>query len=69
MIAPHRSNRLKAKTQDDRRLHRYQRRWMVERFFAWVQRQGRLLLRGEYCAEKFFGFIQLATIIILRKQF
>src|SRR5262249_35292462 len=35
MIAPHRSNRSKPPTQDRRRLSRYMRRWLVERFFAW----------------------------------
>jgi hypothetical protein len=34
MIAPHRSNRRKPTTQDRRRLSRYMRRWLVERFFA-----------------------------------
>ena len=33
MIAPHRSNRSKPATQDGRRLRRYARRWVVERFF------------------------------------
>src|SRR6266699_2780833 len=36
MIAPHRSNRSKPPTQDRRRLSRYMRRWLVERFFAWI---------------------------------
>jgi hypothetical protein len=35
MIALHRSNRSKAPTQDRRRLSRYMRRSLVERFFAW----------------------------------
>jgi IS5 family transposase len=34
MIAPHRGNRSKPPTQDRRRLSRYMRRWLVERFFA-----------------------------------
>jgi hypothetical protein len=34
MIAPHRSNRSKPPTQDRRRLSRYMRRWLVERFFS-----------------------------------
>ena len=34
MVAPHRSNRRKRATQDGRRLRRYARRWLVERFFA-----------------------------------
>jgi len=69
MIAPHRGNRVKAKTQDGRRLRRYQRRWLVERFFAWIQWQRRLLIRWEYYAENFLGFVQLASIAILLKQF
>ena len=36
MIAPHRGNRSKPPTQDRRRLSRYMRRWLVERFFAWI---------------------------------
>jgi hypothetical protein len=36
MIAPHRRNRKKAKTQDGRKLRRYKRRWKVERLFAWL---------------------------------
>src|SRR4029078_9727620 len=39
MIAPHRCNRSKPPTQDRRRLSRYMRRWLVERFFAWLQWQ------------------------------
>lgn len=69
MIAPHRSNRKKPKTQDGRRLRRYERRWLVERFFAWIQWQRRLLVRWEYYAANFLGFVQLATISILLRQF
>ena len=69
MIAPHRQGRVKARTQDGRRLRRYERRWRVERFFAWIQWQRRLLVRWEYYAENFPGFVQLASIAILLKQF
>jgi len=69
MISPHRHGRVKPKTQDGRRLRRYERRWLVERFFAWIQWQRRLLCRWEYYAENFLGFVQLATIGILLKQF
>ena len=68
MIAPHRSTR-KLKTQDGRHLRRYQRRWLVERFFAWLQWKRRLLVRWEYYATNFLGFIQLASITMLLKQF
>jgi hypothetical protein len=37
MIAPHKRNRKKPKTQDGRSLRRYKRRSKVERFFAWLQ--------------------------------
>jgi hypothetical protein len=46
MISPHRSNRMKKKTQDGRRLRRYERRWIVERFFAWMQWQRRPWFAG-----------------------
>jgi hypothetical protein len=42
MIAPHRTNRRKPPTQDRRRLSRYTRRGLVERFFAWIQWQRRI---------------------------
>ena len=68
MIAPHRSTR-KLKTQDGRSLRRDQRRWLVERFFAWLQWKRRLLLRWEYDAANFLGFVQLASIRMLLKRF
>lgn len=37
MIAPHRSNRVRKNTPDGRRLRRYEQRWIVARFFAWIQ--------------------------------
>jgi transposase len=32
------------------------RRWLVERFFAWIQWQRRILVRWEYHAQNFLGF-------------
>src|SRR5512146_1745690 len=69
MIAPHRSNRRKSATQDGRRLRRYARRWLVERFFAWLQWQRRLLVRWEFYPKNFLGFVQLACLIILLRRF
>jgi transposase len=69
MIAPHRSNRRKMRTQDGRALRRYQRRWLVERFFAWIQWHRRILVRWEYYTQNFLGFVQLASALILLKQF
>src|ERR1700730_5728702 len=69
MIAPHRSNRSKPPTQDRRRLSRYKRRWLVERFFAWIQWQRRILVRWEYHSQNFFGFVQLACLVVLFRRF
>ena len=69
MIAPHRRNRRKLRIQDGRRLRRYQRRWLVERFFSWIQWHRRILIRWEYYVQNFFGFVQLACALILLKQF
>ena len=69
MISPRRFNRINKKTQDGRRLRRYERRWIVERFFAWMQWQRRLLVRWEYYSTNFLGFVQLAALCILLKQF
>jgi transposase len=60
---------VRAKTQDGRRLRRYQRRWIVERFFAWMQWQRRLLVRWEFHSINFLGFVHLAALCILLKQF
>jgi transposase len=68
MVAPHRSNR-KLKTQDGRKLRRYARRWIVERFFAWMQWKRRLLVRWEYYPANFLGFVQLGALSILLKAF
>ena len=61
---------LHARTQDTdgRHLRRYQRRWLVERFFAWLQWKRWLLIRWEYYASSFLGFVQLAGITMLLKQ-
>jgi transposase len=40
----------------------------VERFFAWLQWQRRLLVRWEYDAANFLGLVQLASISILLKR-
>ena len=55
MIAPHRKNRKRRKTQDGRPLRRYARRWKVERFFAWIQWQRRIVTRWEYYPNNFLG--------------
>ena len=64
MIAPNRENRRTA-TQDGRPLRRFVRRWKIERLFAWLFNFRRLVVRYEYHAENFQGFVHLAAAVIL----
>ncbi len=64
MIAPNKANR-RIQTQDGRPLRRFLRRWKVERLFAWLFNFRRLVVRYEYHAENFQGFLHLATAVIL----
>jgi transposase len=64
MIAPNKQNR-KVPTQDGRPLRRYLRRWRMERLFAWLFNFRRLVVRYEYHAENFQGFLHLGAAIIL----
>jgi len=67
MIAPNKVNR-RTRTQDGRPLRRYVRRWKIERLFAWLFNFRRLVVRYEYHAENFQGFLQLAAAIILLRH-
>ena len=69
MIAPHRENRKAKPTQDGRELRRYKKRWKVERLFAWIQNFRRCNTRYEFYEVNFLGFIQLACIIILIRNY
>jgi transposase len=68
MIAPHRQNRKKKRSQDGRKLRRYKRRWKVERLFAWLQNFRGLVVRYEYKEENFLGIAQLGCIVILLRK-
>ena len=69
MIAPHRRNRTKPKTQDGRALRRAKRRWKVERLFAWLGNFRRLVVRYEYHAANYLGFVHLGCLLILLRQY
>lgn len=69
MIAPHRDNRKKPKTQDGRKLRRSKRRWKIERLFAHLQSFRRLVVRYEYHAANSLGFVQLGCIKLLLRLF
>ena len=67
MIAPNKTNRVKP-TQDLRPLRRYNRRWHIERLFAWLQCSRRLITRFEKKAENFLAFIKLRCVEILLRR-
>jgi len=67
VIAPNRTNR-RVQTQDGRSLRRYVRRWKIERLFAWLFNFRRLVVRYEYHAENFQGFLQLGAAVILLRH-
>jgi transposase len=69
LIAPHKKNRSKAKTQDGRIFRRYRRRWKIERLFAWLHNFRRVVTRWEYHDDNFFGMVQLACVLILLKRY
>src|ERR1700744_7929 len=64
LIAPNKINR-KTPTQDGGPLRRYRKRWKIERLFAWLFNFRRLVVRYEYHAENFQGFVHLAAAVIL----
>ena len=70
LIAPHKRNRKKPKTQDGRKLRRYKRRWKIERLFAWLQNYRRIRVRHDYKLCNYMGFVHLGAIyLILRRYF
>jgi transposase len=69
LIAPHKENRKKKNTQDGRALRRYRNRWKIERLFAWLQNFRRLIVRYEYYLVNFLGFVHLACITILLRNY
>jgi transposase len=69
LIAPHKRNRRKAKTQEGRKLRHYRKRWTVERFFSYLQNLKKCVTRYERKAENFQCFVYLAAIIMYLMYF
>ena len=69
LIAPHRRNRVRPKTQDGRELRRYRRRWKVERLFAWLHNFRRVLVRYDRFLENYLAFVHLACIVIFLRTY
>jgi transposase len=68
MIARHRSNRTKSKTQDGRVARRLKRRWKAERCNAWLKGFRRLRVRHEWHVQNFLGLVHLACALILLRN-
>ncbi|HXY49927.1 MAG TPA: transposase [Terriglobales bacterium] len=69
LIAPHKGNRVRSKTQDGRELRRSCRRWKIERLFAWLHNFRRLVIRWEYHEANFLGLVQLGCLLILMRNY
>lgn len=69
MIAPHKKNRVKPKTQDGRKLRTMKRRYKIERTNGWIKNYRRLCLRYEWYSQNLLGFVLLAAIALYLKKY
>ena len=58
MAVPHKKNCKRASMKDGR-LRRYKRSFKVDDFFSWLEDFRRLVVRWEYHAENYLGFVLL----------
>jgi transposase len=68
LLVPCRRNRKRQK-QSPEVGERYQRRWKIERTFAWLGNFRRLGILYEHLIIVYYGFFHLACIIIALRQF
>jgi transposase len=68
LIAPHRWNRRKPRTQDGRALRRYRRRWKIERTFAWLGNYRRLVVRYDRSITIYEAFFHIACFMITLRR-
>lgn len=64
LLARHRSNRVRTRRNDGRRLRRLRRRWRVERTNAWLKTYRRAGVRYEVYPDLHEGFVALAYAFI-----
>ncbi len=65
LVAPHRKNRKRGKVQDGQAL---KKRWVVERFLAWMKSAKRLRSRAERKSSLFRAFLDLFSILVMLKE-
>jgi len=68
LICPYRKNNKERKYEDGRKLRRYKRRWIVERTFAWLGNQRRLVVRWESEIRMYRAFFHIACMIITLRR-
>jgi transposase len=68
LVAPHRWNRSKPRTQDGRALRRYRRRWKVERTLAWLGNFRRLVVRYDRSDSIYEAFFHIACFMITLRR-
>ena len=68
LVAPHRWNRSKPRTQDGRALRRYRRRWKVERTLAWLGNFRRLVVRYDRSITIYEAFFHIACLMITLRR-
>ena len=68
LVAPHRGNRSKPRTQDGRALRRYRRRWKVERTLAWLGNFRRLVVRYDRSTSIYEAFFHIACFMITLRR-
>ncbi|MCB9871199.1 MAG: transposase [Planctomycetes bacterium] len=64
LLAPHRRNRTRSRSNDGRKMRRYRRRWKVERFFAWAGAFRRFLVRHERLLVTYRAVVHAVCLII-----
>ena len=69
LVTPHRRNRRRAPRQDGRALRRYKRRFKIEHLIQRLKIFRRLRVRYDYRSAVFEGFVQLACLLILLREF
>lgn len=69
LVTPHRSNRKRPKVQDGRALRRYKRRFKVEHLIQRIKMFRRVRVRYDYHSALFKGFVELACLLIMLREF
>ncbi len=69
LIVPYRENRIVRIHEDGRQLRRYQRRWIIERTFAWLGSFRRLLVRHERFTSMYCSLLYFAAALIALRRF